>query len=167
MKFSGWLRQAREDRSMSRTALAKALGIHDTTVKNYESGYSGPDDETVAAIAKLFNADFLDLWLMIHEKEHPQVAEALKGGFDSKEVLDAMATAGAHVSPRIAEICSRIAMVPEPHRTKLLSIMLAMSHLDANTLTNLDGIVRSLRPKENMRGKDNLSKDEERDRRRD
>lgn len=58
MRFATWLRESRESKGMSRLELAKTLGLHDATIKNYEYGYSFPDDEILDKMASVFGGKF-------------------------------------------------------------------------------------------------------------
>ena len=55
------IRQLRNQKEMSQTKLGEYLGVAKTTISNYETGYSTPDNETLVKLSKYLNvsADYL------------------------------------------------------------------------------------------------------------
>lgn len=50
MGFSGRLKQARENRELSRDQLADLLGVTNSAISNYENGISSPKEEILLKI---------------------------------------------------------------------------------------------------------------------
>ena len=49
------IRDLREDRDLRQSDLAKAVGIDQRTISNYETGKSNPDSEALIRLADFFN----------------------------------------------------------------------------------------------------------------
>ncbi len=61
------IRKVREERGMSIQEFAKAIGISEKKLEEFEKGISRPCDATLVYIAKRFNVDYR--WLALGEKE--------------------------------------------------------------------------------------------------
>lgn len=61
------IRKVREERGMSIQEFAKAIGISERKLEEFERGISRPCDATLVYIAKRFNVDYR--WLALGEKE--------------------------------------------------------------------------------------------------
>lgn len=61
MEFAQRLRQAMESKSITMYRLAKELGVHQTTIKNWLDGKGGPNLGQVQQIAKVLSADVVYL----------------------------------------------------------------------------------------------------------
>ena len=61
------IRKVREERGMSIQEFAKAIGISEKKLEEFERGISRPCDATLVYIAKRFNVDYR--WLALGEKE--------------------------------------------------------------------------------------------------
>ena len=61
------IRKVREERGMSIQEFAKAIGISEKKLEEFEKGVSRPCDATLVYIAKRFNVDYR--WLALGEKE--------------------------------------------------------------------------------------------------
>ena len=69
------IRQLREARGMSQAALARAIGVPNTTVNRIESGFiESPSRDKLARLAEALEVDLEEL--MVH---HPTVAAGLPG----------------------------------------------------------------------------------------
>jgi transcriptional regulator with XRE-family HTH domain len=55
------IRERRENKNISQSDLGKAVGVGNSTISNYESGYSSPDAETLKYIANVLEttSDYL------------------------------------------------------------------------------------------------------------
>ncbi|CAK7002877.1 helix-turn-helix transcriptional regulator [Tissierella sp.] len=49
------IKELRTEKKVSQTVLGKHIGVGKTTISNYETGYSMPDNETLTKIANFFN----------------------------------------------------------------------------------------------------------------
>ena len=82
MKFGDKLREQRKKRKVSQDALAKALGVGRTTIINYESGKSHPQDrKAYYELAKFFE---VDVNYFLTEDEHFLTAAAELYGKDGQ-----------------------------------------------------------------------------------
>ncbi len=92
MKFSAWLRQAREAKGWTRKVMAEKLGVHMASINNYETGAQLPDDEKLEKIADLFGANFKDLWVACNTKTHKRLVEIIsraeKQGYQEGTITD-------------------------------------------------------------------------------
>ena len=61
MEFAQRLRHAMEDKSITAYRLAKELGVHQTTIKNWLDGKGEPHLAQLKRIAKILNADIIYL----------------------------------------------------------------------------------------------------------
>ncbi|WP_461829776.1 helix-turn-helix domain-containing protein [Aquifex sp.] len=61
------IRKVREERGMSIQEFAKAIGISEKKLEEFEKGISRPCDATLVYIAKRFNVDYR--WLALGERE--------------------------------------------------------------------------------------------------
>lgn len=65
------IRELRNEKDVSQTTLGKYLGVGKTTVSNYETGYSTPDNETLAKLSSFFNVT-TDYLLGISDSRNPK-----------------------------------------------------------------------------------------------
>ena len=49
------IRKLRNEKDISQSTLGKYLGVGKTTISNYETGYSTPDNEILAKLSSFFN----------------------------------------------------------------------------------------------------------------
>ncbi len=61
------IRKVREERGMSIQEFAKAIGISEKKLEEFEKGISRPCDATLVYISKRFNVDYR--WLALGETE--------------------------------------------------------------------------------------------------
>lgn len=61
MEFAQRLKQAMEDKSITAYRLAKELGVHQTTIRNWLDGKGEPHLAQLKRIAKILNADIIYL----------------------------------------------------------------------------------------------------------
>ena len=66
------IKKARIAANLKQSDLAKMLNVGQTTISNWETGYSQPDLESIRTIAKLFNCSRDELW---GQKEKPVVKD--------------------------------------------------------------------------------------------
>lgn len=80
------LRELRKSRDVTQQELADYLKIGKTTISNYETGYSSPDNETLSELAKFFNVS-VDYLLGRTDIKNPvdEITNTLK---DDKELAD-------------------------------------------------------------------------------
>ena len=68
------IRELRKEKDVSQTTLGKHLGVGKTTISNYETGYSTPDNEVLIKLAKYFNVS-VDYLLGNSETKNPYKEE--------------------------------------------------------------------------------------------
>ena len=64
------LRDMREDRDLNQTALAKMLGVHQTTYSSYESGKLSLTADLLVKLAEYYKTS-VDFLLGLKEKKNP------------------------------------------------------------------------------------------------
>lgn len=55
------IKSVREDNGLTQKQMAKAIGVADSTISNYETGYRSPDIQTLEKISEHFNIDLAEL----------------------------------------------------------------------------------------------------------
>lgn len=66
------IKKARIAANLKQSDLAKMLNVGQTTISNWETGYSQPDLESIRTMAKLFNCSIDEL---LGQKEKPVVKD--------------------------------------------------------------------------------------------
>lgn len=66
------IKKARIAANLKQSDLAKMLSVGQTTISNWETGYSQPDLESIRAMAKIFNCSTDEL---LGQKEKPVVKD--------------------------------------------------------------------------------------------
>ena len=74
------LRQARKHSGMTQLQVAEALGVGQSTYKNYESGIREPNGDTIVMLANLFNVT--TDYLLGRETGEPEAIDKLAGEFN-------------------------------------------------------------------------------------
>lgn len=80
------IRRLRREKDISQEQLGKMLNVGKTTISNYETGYSSPDNETLKKLAEIFDCT-TDYLLGLSNIRNPadEIAEAVK---DDPELAD-------------------------------------------------------------------------------
>lgn len=81
------IRALREDRDLRQTDVAKATGIDQKTLSNYETGKTNPDSFAIIKLAEFFGVT-CDYLLGVTERNLLNADEALKEIDDIKKRLD-------------------------------------------------------------------------------
>lgn len=81
------IRALREDRDLRQTDVAKATGIDQQTLSNYETGKTNPDSFAIIKLAEFFGVT-CDYLLGVTERNLLNADEALKEIDDIKKRLD-------------------------------------------------------------------------------
>lgn len=101
LSFASRLRALRENRRLSKTALAKRVGVSTTCVWNWEEGNTEPRPENMAALSKALNAPYAYLQDGSKWDEAPSFAPA----------ATPLPSAGGALAEVISDAKSRIAKV--------------------------------------------------------
>lgn len=80
------IRRLRREKDISQEQLGKMLNVGKTTISNYETGYSSPDNETLKKLAEIFDCT-TDYLLGLSDIRNPadEIANAVK---DEPELAD-------------------------------------------------------------------------------
>ncbi len=77
LRAGEWLRSTRERAGLTTAALAAALGVHQTSISNYETGKNTVPDDRVEDLAQALKLDIIDvrrgLGLWVPEGYEPRV----------------------------------------------------------------------------------------------
>jgi transcriptional regulator with XRE-family HTH domain len=79
------LRKTRKERNVSQIELATFLGVGKTTISNYETGYSTPDNDTLVRIADFFDIS-TDYLLGRIDKKNESYIDKKATGPDTSDV---------------------------------------------------------------------------------
>jgi len=62
------IKSVREDHGLTQKEMAKAIGVADSTISNYETGYRSPDIQTLEKISEQFSVELVDLLCLKSEQ---------------------------------------------------------------------------------------------------
>lgn len=110
MKFSDWLRQQMAERGYNQAALAKTLGVGQSTISNWLQGLATPSVDNLVALSGLFDYDHMALMEMvgIFGQRSPELPTG-----DEQQVVDRlkMLRGEAEYRPTIQTVISVIDLV--------------------------------------------------------